>query len=313
VRTGLTRGRITAAGVALVTVAAVIVLTAVVARGWWRGEGGAYAPRSTLVRTEIMPARSLFGEVLTAHAEVVVDPRRVDPASVALDVDFRPFRIRSESRRISAGLGRATVVDFRYSIQCVARACVPLGATGRTRAAATAFQLSRSRVTARGRDGHAFATRVTWPVFGVQSRLTAGEIALSTPVIDRPVQPPPVSWAISPDLLGGLALAAAALLTLGAGWLVASTVRGDARPLRALRIPANLTPVERALALAEHAAAHGEVGESRKALERLAVELRRRGTGTHAGDAEQLAWSARGPSSETVAALADAVRSNSAR
>jgi len=309
----LTRGRIAAAVVAVVTVAAVVVLTGVVARGWWRGDGGAYAPRTTLVRTEITPARSFFGQVLTAHAEVVVDPRRVDPASVALDVNFRPFRIRSESRHVSTGLGRATVIDFRYDIQCFARACVPLGAAGRTRASATAFQLTGSRVTARERDGRTIAKRVSWPVFGVQSRLTADEIALSTPGIDRPVQPPPVSWAISPDLLGGLALAAAALLTLGAGWLVASAVRGDARPLRVLRIPAHLTPVERALALAEHAAAHGEVDESRKALERLAIELRRRGTATQAGDAEQLAWSAQGPSRETVAALADRVRSNGAR
>jgi hypothetical protein len=309
----VTRGRIAAAAVALVTVAAVVVLTGVVARGWWRGEGGAYAPRSTLVRTQITPTRSLFGEVLTAHAVVVVDPRRVDPATVSLDVDFRPFHIRSESRRVSTGLGRATVIDFRYAIQCVARSCVPVGAAGRTRAAATAFQLTGSRVIARRRDGSRLTKRVAWPVFGVQSRLTADDIAMSTPKIDRPVPPPPVSWTISPDLLGGLALAAAALLVLGAGWLVASVVRGDTRPLRVLRIPAHLTPVERALALAEHAAARGEVDESRKALERLAVELRRGGTGTHAGEAEQLAWSARGPSPETVADLADAVRSNGAR
>ena len=120
-------------------------------------------------------------------------------------------------------------------------------------------------------------------------------------------------WAIAPGLLGGVALALAALLILGAGWLVASVVGGDTRLVRARQIPAHLTPIERALALAEHATAHGEVDESRKALERLAAELRRRRAVTQADDAERLAWSETDPSPESVAALATSVRSNGAR
>jgi hypothetical protein len=154
---------------------------------------------------------------------------------------------------------------------------------------------------------------VAWPVFGVQSRLTAEEIALSTPEIARGSTPPPVSWRISPGLLGGIALSSAALLILGAGWLVASVVARNTRLVRTRRIPAHMTPIERALVLAEHAAAHGEVDESRKALERLAEELRRRHAGAYADAAEQLAWSESGPSPETVAALAGNVRSNGAR
>jgi hypothetical protein len=80
--------------------------------------------------------------------------------------------------------------------------------------------------------------------------------------------------------------------------------------LRAPRIPAHLSPIERALALAEFAAAHGEVAESRKALERLATELRRRHVPVEAGAAERLAWSAHDPSPKTIAELADAVRAN---
>jgi hypothetical protein len=305
----LTRGRIAAGAVALVAVLAVVVLTALVAPGWWGGAGGTYAPKKTLVHAEVTPARSLFGQVLTAHAQLIVDPRRIDPGSVELNVDLRPFRIRSESHRVTRGLGRAAVVDFAYEIQCVSRACVPLG-TGR---GAMAVQFKPARATYRGRNGIAGTVPIAWPVFGVQSRLTAEEIALSTPEVARGSTPPPMSWAISPGLLGGLALAAAALLILGAGWLVASAVSGDTRLVRAPRIPAHLTPVERALVLAEHAAAHGEVDESRKALERLAEELRRRDGGGFADDAERLAWSESGPSPETVAALATSVRSNGAR
>jgi hypothetical protein len=305
----LTRGRVAAAAVALVTVAAVVVLTAVVAPGWWNGNGGTYAPSKTLVHTDVTPARSLFGQVLTAHAQLIVDPRRVDPSSVELNVDLRPFHIRSESHRVTRGLGRAAVVDFSYEIQCVTRACVPLG-TGR---GALAEQLKPAKATYRGRDGVAATVPVAWPVFAVQSRLTAEEIALSTPQAARGSTPPPMSWAVSPGLLGGLALSAAVLLMLGAGWLVASIVGRNTRLVRARRIPAHLTAIERALVLAEHAAAHGEVDESRKALERLAEELRRRRADAYADDAERLAWSESGPSPENVAALASSVRSNGAR
>ncbi|NUR76656.1 MAG: hypothetical protein HOQ28_10285 [Thermoleophilia bacterium] len=309
----MTRGRIAVTAVGVLTVAAVVVLVGVVARGWWRGEGGAYAPVRTLVRTQVSPARSLFGQVLTAQAEVIVDPRLVDPASVDLKADLRPFRIRSAVRRVVDGPGRSVIVDFRYAIQCISRACVPRGLAGRARGAATAEQLNPAQATARERDGHALELRVAWPVFGVQSRLTADEIAFSTPQAAATLTPTPVSWAISPNLLGAFALGGAALLLLGAGWLVASVVRGDTRAFRGPRIPSHLTPIERALALAEHAAAHGEVAESRKALERLAVELRRRRAVVEAGSAERLAWSERGPSPETVAELAEEVRSNGAR
>lgn len=307
--TELTRGRIAAAAVALVTVVVVVVLTAVVAPGWWNGDGGSYAPKRTLVHADVTPARSLFGQVLTARAQLIVNPRQIDPASVDLKVDLRPFNIRSESHRVTRGLGRAVVVDFTYEIQCVSRGCVPLG-KGR---GALAEQLEPATASYRTRSGAPGSVHVAWPVFAVQSRLTAEEIALSTPEIARGSTPPPVSWAISPGLLGGLALSVAALLILGAGWLVASAVSGDTRLVRAPRIPAHFTPIERALVLAEHAAAHGEIDESRKALERLAEELRRRDAAAFADDAERLAWSESGPSPETVAVLASNVRSNGAR
>jgi hypothetical protein len=305
----LTRGTIAAAAVALVTVVVLVVLVAVAAPRWWRDDGGSYAPRTPLVHAAVTPARSFFGQVLTADAQLVVDPRRFDPASAELTVDLRPYRIRSESRRVTRGLGRAAVVEFRYEIQCVTRACVP---SGKSRGA-DAQQLKPATATYRTREGRTVTAHVTWPVFGVQSRLTAEEIALSTPQVAESSTQPRVSWAIAPRLLAGVALALAGLLILGAGWLVASVVGGDARLVRARQIPAHLTPVERALVLAEHAAARGEVDESRKALERLATELRRRRAVVQADDAERLAWSEADPSTESVAALATSVRSNGAR
>jgi hypothetical protein len=309
VRSRVTRGSIAAALVALVTVAAVVVFAGVVAPGWWRGEGGSYAPKHTLVRTSITPTRSLFGQIVTARADVVLDPRVVDPASVELAADFKPFRVRWESRRVVPAIGRATVVRFAYELQCVARKCLP----AQNDRGATGFQVSPTRVTARERGGRKVTARAVWPEFGVQSRLTGDDIAFSTPRIDTAFAAPHVSWAVSPGLVGGIAIGLAGLLVLGAGWLIATVALRDGRPLRTLRIPSHLTPIERALLLAEHAASRGEVPESRKALERLAVELRRSGIPGRADEAEQLAWSQHAPSSETVAGLAEAVRSNGAR
>jgi hypothetical protein len=308
----VTRGRLLAAGVALVTLVAV-VLGAVFVAGWWRGDGGSYAPRRLVVRTSVTPSRTLFGQVVTATVQIVVDPRRIDPRSIQVQGRFAPFAVRDE-HDTRGRIGRAQVRTFSFALQCLSSACMPRAPKlARARGAATTFALHTANLTARDAKGHAVRVSVRWPVFGVQSRLTEQDIALGEPKIESPLAAPPVTWRVRPVVLGAVASALALVLLLGAGGLIASVALGDGRPLRVLRIPRNLTPVERALRLAEHAARHGETDESRKALERLAVELRRRGAAHHATDAERLAWSAGRPTEERVEELAAAVRSNGAR
>jgi len=304
----MTRGRLAAVLVGVATVAIAAVFVGAFVRSWSRDEGGSYAPKRPITRASVTPARSLFGQVVTLRADVVVDPRAVSVSSVDLAPAFKPFRIRSESRSTTTGIGRASVVSFLYRIQCVSRECLP----NEQNRGATEFRISPSPATMTGRDGKRLTAAVVWPTFGVQSRLTDSDIGLSTPSIDQPPTLPPISWAVSPASLGWLATGAAILLLLGAGFLIATVVVRDARRLRTPRLPAHLSPIERALVLAEHAAAHGEVPESRKALERLAVELRRRGVGGQADEVEQVAWSEDGPSEASVAQLASDVRSNGA-
>jgi hypothetical protein len=309
----LTRGVVAAVAVGLVTIVGLAVLVAVFARSWWRDEGGGYVTRRPVISARITPQSSLFGDVLDADVRVAVDPREVDPASVQLDPDFRPYKIRSESKQLVRGVGRASIVDFRYAIECITAPCVRLTSAGaRASARPKAAHFAPGRLVARVRDGTLLSHEVDWPPFVVHSRLSAEDIAFSTPSVESSFSPPKVSWNASPNLLGGVALSAAVLLTLGAGWLLATTLLPDARRLRTRRIPAHLTPVERALRLAEHAAGAGELAEERKALQRLAVELRRVGDRELAGRAGRLAWSEEEPSRETVEALADAVRENGA-
>jgi hypothetical protein len=154
---------------------------------------------------------------------------------------------------------------------------------------------------------------VVWPAVAVQSRLTADEIGLSTPKARATAAPAAVTWRVPPGRLAELSFAAALLLTLAAAWLLTTVVRRNLHLVRTPRIPAHLTPIDRALVLAQHAAKNGEVDESRKALQRLAIELRRQQEESQAKAAERLAWSAPGPSRTTVDELAHSVRSNGAR
>jgi hypothetical protein len=308
----VTRGRLAAATVA-VAAAVAVVLMVVFARGWWHDKGGSYAPRAGIVAsTRIVPGASLFGTVLTARATVLVDPGQIDPQSIRLESNFSPYVVLSASKRNTPDLGRAVAVTFSYRIQCVIAACLPLmEARKGQQLIPQLVRLRPARITARGRTGVPLARRLLWPEVVVQPRVTPQEIAAADPRIESGFPRSPIGWAISPDLLGALLVSAAAILVLGAGALVASAVGADPRRLRVRRIPAHLTPIDRALALAEHAAAHGEYDEGRKALERLAMELGRHGDRRLAVQAGRLAWSEEDPSADAVDELAAAVKGNS--
>ena len=145
-----------------------------------------------------------------------------------------------------------------------------------------------------------------WPTLVVHSRLTAERIQRETPDVAA-FAAPPVTYSVSPDVLGWLLIAGAALLTLGAGWLIARSL-AVVRRERPLRLPAHLTPVERALALARHALDRGDVTGGRKALERLAAELERSGRDDLALAAGRTAWSSGGPSVTSVDELVVSLR-----
>jgi hypothetical protein len=168
--------------------------------------------------------------------------------------------------------------------------------------------LPKATVKARSRDGESLATDATWPTLVMHSRLTAERIQKETPDVG-PFAAPPVTYSVSPDLVGWLLTAAAALLVLGAGWLVARSL-GSVRRERRLRLPAHLTPVERALALARHALDRGDVAGGRKALERLSAELERGGRDDLAQAVGRTAWSSGGPSVRSVDELTVSVRSS---
>ena len=282
-----------------------LILLLVLAPGWSDNGGGSYVPRATVVQTRLDPPSVLFGDEVTATARVTVDADEVDPASVTLDPSFKPFQAFHTSRTARDG-----EITFTFQLQCVTGACIRAMEReergGRVRTVPIA--LPKATVKARSRDGERLVTGAGWPTLVVHSRLTAERIQKETPDVGA-FAAPPVTYSVSPDLVGWLLIAAAALLVLVAGWLVARSLAGMHRE-RGLRLPAHLTPAERALALARHALDRGDVAGGRKALERLASELERGGRDDLAQAASRTAWSPGGPSVRSVDELTVSVRSS---
>ena len=298
-----TRRELAALAVGLLAAAGVVVLLVGYAPGWWSGGGGSYAPRGLVTSASVEPGYSQFADIVTLRAYVLVDRRAIDPGSVAVDARFSPFRLASEARGVRSVGGHAARVDYTFRLQCVSQDCLTAagkkGANGAI--LATPILLRPARVVAKLRDGASTSEPLAWPGIVVNLRLTPDEVANGEAGVG-PFPTPPRSYAISPDLAGGLLLAGGVLLALAAGYLLAGAVRGKPVPLR-LRVPAHLTPLERALALVRVAATEDTAVEARKALERLAAELRRSGHPDLTDAAGRLAWSQERPSPDAVEEL----------
>ena len=297
------------AAVAASVVVAVILLL-VLARGWSGGGGGSYVPRATVVETRLDPPSALFGDQVTATARVVVDAREIDPASVALNPTFKPFQAFDTRRTVREGIGRAAEITFAFRLQCVTGSCIRAMEReergGRIRTVPIA--LPKATVRATSREGEPLAVDASWPTLVVHSRLTAERIQDGTPDVAA-FAAPPITYSVAPDVLGWLLIAAAAVLVVIAGWLVARSL-ATVRRERRLRLPTHLTPEERALALARHALDGGDVAGGRRALERLATELERDGRDDLAQAVGRTAWSSRGPSAQAVDELAVSLESS---
>ena len=304
--TRLTRTQLAAAAIALAALVVAVVLVAVVGRGWWRGEGGTYAPRTVVASTRLEPTSALFGDLVTARASVLVDGEAIDTGSIRVFPSFGPYRVVSISREIRDDIGRSSRIDYTFRLECLTGACVEaMTKREKGRVRTTPIRFRASRLEARSHDGEVMSGELAWPRVVLRSRLATDVVAGGSPRAQR-FAAPPVSYSISPGLLGGGLLAAAVLLVLAGGYLIASTLwRAGVAPGR--RLPDHLSPVERALALARHAARSGDTAGGRKALERLAAELERSGERELAVTAGRVAWSEHEPSEDSVEELAVAL------
>jgi hypothetical protein len=245
----------------------------------------------------------LFGDPVTARVEVVLNPKRVDPASVELDVDFPPYRLAAPVVRTERTVRGAMEIGFRYRLMCLRPACrPPVGGTKTFRFDAAVLTYHRRPL---GQPGRLLAR---WYPVTVASRLSR-DLALRADWQARENPPPPVTYTADATDVSRVLWAAAALLGLVGAFLVARAALPAARAWLARRDHRRLRPVHRELAMLRDAVREGGASEQRTALDALAVALGTNGNGDLAHGARRLAWSEGGPGVDDALALADEVES----
>lgn len=281
--------------------AVVVALAAAAGLVAWKAwnEGGGPGLGEPIVGTVLLqPEQHLFGDAIHATIEFVVDGDRVDPDSVDVGANFAPYRelrpvdvTRSES-------GSLTRLRFDYVLGCLTARCLPTG-SGRVELGGAAVEYTR-----RGSQAADTAT-LEWPPLRAAGRIAPDELeqaALRAELRDLPTP----TYRVSPRSVELVALVLAVLLAAGAAILTLRLLPLDrlAAWLGARRVD-HRSALEQALALVRDSESDEE---GRRALERLAVELRRSSNPSLALDASRLAWSQGRPVEAGVGTLSDEVQ-----
>jgi hypothetical protein len=266
---------------------------------------------------KIEPQSLLFGGPVHIRIDAVVDRRQLDPNRVHLDAKWTPYQPVAPLVRTRTDVGPYTRLRWRLDLHCVIVDCVPQAGS----IARQTFQPSTLRYSGVAKNGSApDPVTVTWPQISAVSRLDPIDIERRAIVNRvgpagqiRAILPPwrvnstnlePVSYSIAPGTLFWSSLVLAFALVLAAALLLRPYLPGLAWLPRRQRA---LSRLERAVEAVERARG-GETAEERKALELLAAELRRSGSGRLAWTATELAWSPSQPPVEKTGALTENVR-----
>jgi hypothetical protein len=289
-----------ALAVAGATVAALVV-GFVVLLGRDEPAGDAPTLRGELVSTaaSFEPRAHLFGERVTARLDVVFDSTRIEPDSVKATPSFAPYTIasRSETRETFAGTTR---VRTEYVLECLTRRCL---------APKSGFlKVPRTRVDYKPRAlPDPLIASIDWPAVRTASRIGSNDLEgleLLADVRDLP----PVSYRVAPSTVTSVGYGLAVLFGIAGLLLLSRALALPTLVASALaRRRARLSPLQRALLLVKGSTQRGERSDSRRALERLAVELRQTEEPDLARAATRLAWRRRDPSGPTVEPLSDEV------
>ncbi len=240
------------------------------------------------VQKGLSPREPQFGDTVTATVVAVVDPRRVDPASVRVQTSFAPYRVVSTTRSERQRDG-VTIVTVEHRLHCLEPACVPPGAGGSLRFADAMVEYTRA-----GTDT-TFSS--AWPALRVHSRLGATD--LQRPFLRvPPARPAAVDYRFPPQATGYVLLGLATLLAL----VGAATILGVGLRRGLMRRRRPVPPLERILAELDAASSNGDSGRRRRALEHLARELQPLDESLSA-ESRVLAWAPDDPRPDAIADL----------
>lgn len=294
------------AGAALLVVIVVATAVLVVSGG---GDTGS-PPSAIQARGALLPGVVLFGDTLTARLDVTLDRSKIDPGSVRVQAGFAPWKPVAPAKQVRRdGSGSSTYIGKTYVLRCLEAACTSQNDS-------VVEDLDQARVSYVTRDGTHKVMKVRWPQLIVDSRYAQKTLSAAgstaAPWKAALFSLPSLTYSISPSLLFALLLIGGLGLLLAAGVLVHMARRRpevEAAPAPAPAPPAPvLPPVERALLLLELSERVDGAGDQRRALERVADELTRRGETELARAARALAWSERPPGTEQTIEFAASAR-----
>lgn len=291
--------RLFAASAAAVVV--VVVVAGLVAWRAWDGGGGPGLGQEPIVGTALIePEQHLFADAVRARVEIIVDDERVDPDSVDVGVNFAPYRQLRPVERTRSDSGSTTRLRYDYVLACLTARCLPSG-DGRVELGGVAVNFTR-----RGSSTPDAAT-IDWVPLKAAGRIDPDALEQAALRSDLRALPPP-TYRVSPRAVELVGLALAVLFAIAAAVLALRLLPLDRLATRlGARFVDRRTSLEQALALVRESSASGSAEDGRRALERLAVELRRSGDPTLARDASRLAWSQGSPQAVGVGTLSDQV------
>lgn len=232
-------------------------------------------------------------DTVRASADVSVDTRRVDEASVRVDGSFAPYEVVATRRSVER-TGRVSIFHVEYAVSCLSIACVS-GRAYRT------VSFAPLRVTYRDRAGRARSLTSPWPPVRVHGRVTVADLHRPFLRVGQPVAAA-VDYRFGPRPTGILLLALAGLLALSGGVLLVRAAMGARR-----RAQAGEPRLDRILGELAAASSNGDSGRRRRALEQLALDLEPIDEPL-SDESRVLAWAPQDPGPEEIADLAERVR-----
>jgi hypothetical protein len=267
---------------------------------WDSPEGPALEQEPVAASALLLPEQHLFADAVRARLELVIDRKRVDPSTVDVGANFEPYRNLRPPRRTRDDSGPLTRIRYDYLLACLRAACLPKG-NGRVELPGTALQF-RVKGTPELQTG-----TIEWPPISSAGRIDPKQLEQAALRAELRDLPPP-TYRTSPLAVQLIALLLAVLCFAGAAILAIRFLPLDRLAARLGRHDADRrSSLERALAHVRESTDGERPEEGRRALERLANELRSVRNPQLAGAASELAWSEPPPAESGVAPLSQDV------
>jgi len=282
-----------AIGVLILTLAGLLAW-----RAWSGGDGGRLS-EPIAVNATIGPQQHMFGDPIRARVDVILDSKRIDPKTVKVRANFSPYRPLAATGRAETSSGSITRLRFDYALACLTYRCLP--------PSVRRFDLHNASVEYRTRSGQAGRTdEIDWPRLQVTGRISPSRM-WEARLQDEYRELGPPTYRIAPTFVQVVALVLAVLFAAAALVLILRLL-----PLASIAERLGLKTVDRRSSLERalaqvHETATAEPDEGRRALERLAHELRRARRPELAGAASRLAWSRDYPADGRLTALSSDV------